>query len=90
VRNLRQEPAASLYTYVHHCGSVSVTRSGLPLLARDLCVRDRDMTSLIFQMTQRGQVTEISNVLRFSAQRQCVAKLGDFFPTCLHGMERAA
>jgi len=45
----------ALYSYVHRCGAVTVTRSGLPLLAMDLCVRDRDMASLICSMAQRAR-----------------------------------
>ena len=81
--------AGTLYSYVHHCGAVTVTRGGLPLLAMDLCVRDRDMATLIAQMAQRGQVAETGGVLRFSA-RAVRCRLGDYFPHCLRGMERAA
>jgi hypothetical protein len=90
VRNLQQEanPAATLYSYVNRIGTVTITRAALPQLARDLCVRDRDMASLIGQMAQRGQVAETGSVLQFSA-RPCRCLLGDFFPR-LRSLERAA
>jgi hypothetical protein len=92
VCNLQQEanPAATLYSYVNRIGAVTITRAALPQLARDLCVRDRDMASLIAQMAQRGQMMEVGNVLQFSARRQCVVKLGDFFPRYLRDMKVAA
>jgi hypothetical protein len=80
----------TLYSYVQRCGAVAVARGGLTLLAMDLCICDRDMASLIAQMAQCGQAAEVSNVLRFSARRQCVPKLGDCFPICLCGMAVAA
>lgn len=81
---------ASLYTYIHRCRRVTVTRSGLPQLARDLCVRDRDIASLIAQMAQRGQVAEVGNVLQFAVRWQCVVKLGYYFPRHLRAMAVAA
>ncbi len=78
MRNLQQEgnPAARLYSCVNRIGAVTIARAALPQLARDLCVRDRDMASLIAQMAQRGQMAETGSVLHFSA-RPCVVKLGD-------------
>jgi hypothetical protein len=61
---------ASLYTYIHHCGAITISRSGLPLLARDLNVRPRDLASLIKRMAALGQVRTQGEVLRFAAVRQ--------------------
>jgi hypothetical protein len=80
--------AGTVYSYVHRCGAVIVTRAALPQLARDLCIRDRDIASLIAQMAQRRQVAETGRVLQFSA-RPCRCLLGDLFPR-LRSMEHAA
>jgi hypothetical protein len=60
----------TLYSYVHKCGAITVTRSGLPLLARDLNVRPRDLASLIERMAALGQVRTQGEVLRFAAVRR--------------------
>lgn len=59
--------AGTLYSYVHHCGAVTVTRAALPQFARDLNIRPRDLASLIERMAALGQVTTRGDVLRFAA-----------------------
>jgi hypothetical protein len=59
--------AGKLYSYVHRCGAVTVTRSALPQFARDLNLRPRDLASLIERMAALGQVRAHVEVLRFAA-----------------------
>jgi hypothetical protein len=61
--------ARTLYSYVHRCGALTVTRSALPQFARDLNLRPRDLESLIKRMTALGQVRANGDKLRFAAIR---------------------
>jgi len=57
---------ANLFTYVHRIGAVTVSRAGLPLLAYDLNVRQRDLDTLIARMSALGRVVTTGDVLSFT------------------------